>query len=78
MWLVWSANSLPDLEAAKRFANPDDRGQIKDTVLADRIEDLLQQHRSAKTEVVRDDNKKESVISGTADIVAHLIKLEHH
>jgi serine/threonine protein kinase len=78
VWLVWSANALPELESAKRFANPDDRGRIKDTQLVNSIESLLQHHQSTKTAVTRDDDKKESLITGNADIVAHLIRLEHH
>ncbi len=78
VWLVWSANALPELESAKRFANPDDKGRIKDTQLANSIESLLQQHQSTKATVERDDDKKESQITGNDDIVAHLIKLEHH
>ena len=78
LWLVWSANALPELESAKRFANPDDRGRIKDTELTVSIASLLQRHQSAKAAVERDDNNKESAITANADIVAHLIKLEHH
>lgn len=78
VWLVWSVDPLPELESAKRFANPDDRGRIKDEQLVSSIETLLQQNQSSKASVARDDDKKESLISGNADIVAHLIKLEHH
>ena len=78
VWLVWSADTVPELESAKRFANPDDKGRIKDTELINSIDSLLQQHRSVRDAVERDDNKKESAITAKADIVAHLIKLEHH
>ena len=78
VWLVWSANPLPVLESAKRFANPDDKGRIKDAELIGSIESLLQQHKLSKAAVERDDIKKESGITANADIVAHLIKLEHH
>jgi serine/threonine protein kinase len=78
VWLVWSANALPELESAKRFANPEDKGRIKDIALINSIESLLRQYQSTRAAVERDDNKKESQITGTTDIVAHLIKLEHH
>jgi hypothetical protein len=78
VWLVWSANALPELESAKRFANPQDKGRIDDKELSKRIEFMLQQHQAAKAAVARDDDKKESQITGNADIIAHLIKLEHH
>ncbi len=78
VWLVWSANALPKLESAKRFANPEDKGRIDDKELIKRIELMLQQHQSTKAAVARDDDKKESQIAGNADTIAHLIKLEHH
>ena len=76
VWLIWSAKGVPELESAKRFANPNDRGRIKDAGLINSIESLIEQQ--AKPTIVRDDDRKESVITANADIVAHLIKLEHH
>ena len=78
VWLVWSANALPELESAKRFANPEDKGRINDKGLSKRIDSMLQQDQSTKAAVARDDDKKESQITGNADTIAHLIKLEHH
>jgi hypothetical protein len=39
---------------------------------------MLQKYPSNEASVERDDNKKESQISGNTDIVTHTIKLEHH
>jgi serine/threonine protein kinase len=78
VWLVWSVNAVRELESAKRFANPDDRGRIKDSELVRSIASILEQNKSARSWIQRDDNKKESQITATGDIVAHLIKLEHH
>lgn len=78
VWLVWSENIVSELESAKRFANPSDRGKIKDTALIKFIESLLKKYRSNKENVVRDDEKKESQITANTDILAHTIKLEHH
>jgi serine/threonine protein kinase len=78
VWVVWSANTLPELESAKRFANPEDRGRIKDAELVRSIGSIMDKNQVAKEAVQRDDNKKESQITGNGDIVAHLIKLEHH
>jgi hypothetical protein len=76
--LIWSDRSIPELESAKRFANAQDRGRIKDAELNAAIDTFLQKYRSAKPNVERDDDKKESRISGNTDIVTHTIKLEHH
>jgi hypothetical protein len=76
--LVWSENSIPELESAKRFANAEDRGRIKDAELNAAIDVLLRKYQSSKATVERDDGKKETRISGNTDIVTHTIKLEHH
>ena len=78
VWLVWSENAVAELESAKRFANPSDRGKIKDAALIKFIESLLGKYQSNKENVARDDEKKESQITANADILAHIIKLEHH
>jgi serine/threonine protein kinase len=78
VWLVWSANAVPELESAKRFANPVDRGRIRGEQLISSIDALLRQHQSERSGGERNDDKKETQVTGSADIVAHLIKLEHH
>lgn len=78
VWVVWSANAMPELESAKRFANPEDRGRIKDAELVRSIGSILDRYQLAKEAVQRDDNKKESQITGNGETIAHLIKLEHH
>lgn len=78
VWVVWSANAMPELESAKRFANPEDRGRIRDAELVRSIGSILDRYQLAKEAVQRDDNKKESQITGNGETIAHLIKLEHH
>ena len=78
VWLVWSESAIPELESAKRFANAEDRGRIKDAELSKSIDSLLQDQQQAKGSIERDDDKKETQISGNTDIVSHIIKLEHH
>ncbi len=78
VWLVWSKNAIPELESAKRFANPQDRGRIKDTELSRTIGSILQKYQTNSSNIERDDDKKQSVVKGSTDIVAHNIKLEHH
>lgn len=78
VWLVWSERAIPELESAKRFANAEDRGRIKDAELSRSIDSLLQDQHQVKGSIERDDDKKETQISGNTDIVTHIIKLEHH
>jgi len=78
VWLIWSENAITELESAKRFANSDDRGKIKDSSLVNFIESLLQKYPANKGNVERDDDKKISQITTNTDILTHVIKLEHH
>jgi serine/threonine protein kinase len=78
VWLIWSENAVAELESAKRFANPSDRGKIKDAALTKFIASFVQKHQLNRGDVAREDDKKESQITTNADILAHIIKLEHH
>jgi serine/threonine protein kinase len=78
VWVVWSEKPIPELESAKRFANAEDRGRIKDPDVSRSIDTLLRNHQTEMANIERDDDKKETVITGNTDIVAHIIKLEHH
>lgn len=78
IWLVWSADSIPALEALKGFANPRDRGLISDPDLNNAVRDFLQAHQSPRTVAERDEDKKEVILKSKGDILAHLLRLEHH
>lgn len=77
VWLVWSADQLADLESAKQYANPVDKGKIKDQNLNQAIAGILEIHKGRST-TVRDDDRQESRVTGNSDIVARAIRLEHH
>jgi hypothetical protein len=76
--LVWAADSIPALEAVKGFANPRDRGLIGDPELNDAVRDVLQAHQSLQPVAVRDEDRKEVVLTSNGAILTHLLKLEHH
>lgn len=78
IWLVWSLNPISELESAKKFANPSDGGKIKDAGLVNYIESLLRNNALNKNNIQKDDDKKISKITANADILTHIIKLEHH
>ncbi len=78
IWLVWSADSIPALEALKGFANPRDRGLISDPNLNNAVRDFLQAHQSPRPVAERDEDKKEVILKSKGDILAHLLRLEHH
>lgn len=78
LWLVWSAQPVPLLEALKGFVNPRDSGVIKTPELNAQVQTLLETRRDPPPIAERDENQKEVVIKGSGDILAHLVKLEHH
>ena len=79
LWLVWSANAIPDLEATKEFANDRDRGLINRPGLDRSVKEFLSKTRSAsKPTVEKDDATKETRIKTNGDTVVYVLALEHH
>lgn len=78
VWLLWSEKTIAELDSAKRFANPADRGRIQDPELTESIAALLQRHPASGVRVERDDTQKISYVRASGGIIAHAIKLEHH
>ena len=76
LWLIWSASSVPQLEAVKRWANPEDRGQIKDITEQNAIRELLGRTPEATAE--KDEARRQTNVRGSTDILIKLVKLEHH
>jgi serine/threonine protein kinase len=79
IWLLWSANSIPDLEATKEFANDKDRGLIGSPGLDRSVKDFLSKTMSlSKPAVEKDDATKETRVKVNGDTVVHVIRLEHY
>jgi serine/threonine protein kinase len=78
LWLVFSANTEPELEAVKGFANAKDRGAINDLVLGRRVREFLKTHLAAKTTLENNDGRKQTTIKAQGDLLVQLISLEHH
>ena len=76
LWLIWSRASVPQLEAVKRWANPEDRGEIKDDAQKNAIRELLGRTPEGNTE--KDEATKQTKVRGTNDVLVKLVKLEHH
>jgi serine/threonine protein kinase len=78
LWLVWSANALADLEALKKWANSEDKGEIKDATQANSLREFLLKNSSARPEVEKDEVKKQTSVKGKGELLIKLINLEHH
>src|SRR5207253_10333133 len=75
VWLIWSPESIAELEALKRWANPQDRGEIKDVAQINAVQELLKKHSAAKPEVKREETQTK--VRSNGDLLVHAVKLEH-
>ena len=78
MWMVWAAGSLPELEAAKSFAQAQDVGAIRDPGRIMAIRTFLEKHQAVTPVVEKDEVNKKTDVRGPGDILVKLTKLEHH
>jgi len=78
LWLIFSANEVPELELLKQFVNKKDQGLIKDAVLNRRVQEFLKAHSGGKATLDKDDELKETTLSIAGPVLIHAIKLEHH
>jgi hypothetical protein len=79
LWLVWSANAIEELEKTSAFANDKDLGVINSPEVDRSVKAFLSKTQSSSKPIVTRDNvSKESRIKANADIVVHILALEHH
>ena len=77
VWLVWSAEEQPELEALKRFANPTHRGEVADAELP-ALQNFLKSHTAATPEVTKDEGRRETIVRARGPVLAHALRLQHH
>jgi serine/threonine protein kinase len=77
IWLVWSERSVPELEAVKHLANPNDAGAIRDPDQAIAIAQYLARHYARKPEVVKDEEQKQITYKAKGEVLVTPIKIEH-
>jgi serine/threonine protein kinase len=78
LWLIWTANAVAELEAIKRWANPQDKGEIRDADQAVALRDFLAKHSTPAPDAQKDEATKQTTITGRGEVLVKLIKLEHH
>jgi hypothetical protein len=78
LWLIWSASSLPELEALKSLINPQDNSEIKNPAQIQTVRDLLAKYRGRQSPVVEiDDTNTQTILKGHEDVMVHLVRLSH-
>jgi hypothetical protein len=78
IWVVWSRESQPELDALKRFVNAKDRGEISDPVETGALREFLRTHSVPAPTVEKDDSGRETSVKGGGDVLAYVIRMEHH
>ncbi len=76
MWMIWAEKPVPELEAVKGVANPQDKGVITNPAQAKALQDFFNSHTSSKPEIEKD--KKRTIIKAKGDVLVNLAELEHH
>ena len=78
LWLIWAAAPVPELEAVKGWANPQDLGEIKDAARIAALRDFLNRASSAKPDVERDETNKQTTVKAKGDVLVRLVNLQHY
>ncbi|HKY28002.1 MAG TPA: protein kinase [Pyrinomonadaceae bacterium] len=78
VWLVFSPTAVSELEAVKGFANKRDKGEITDPDLNKAAKAFIETNSAPKPGVEKNDDRKETSVRSSGNVIVHLIKLEHH
>lgn len=77
MWLVWSKETIPEMEALKKWVNQQDRGSVGDPGERLWLESFLTNSVQLRPEPGRDGTVMIHELRGKGDVLVYLIKLEH-
>ncbi len=77
IWLVWSERVVPELEAVKGWANPKDRGAVRDLTQRASVSHYLTPFSAIKPEVERDEVNKQTRLKVKGGTLVWMMKLEH-
>lgn len=77
IWLVWSKNEVPELEAVKGFVNPKDKGTVSDPQRAEAIRVFLSKQWLTPPDINANETTYTVQLRGRSDTLVNLIELEH-
>lgn len=76
LWIIWTKELLPQLEAVKAAAYANE-GRVRDSLKEHQLREFLQGQQANKPEVVKELASKQTTIVGTGNVIVHLQHLEH-
>ena len=76
LWLVFSADAVPELETVKAYANAKSRGLVTDSAQNVRVQNFLTAH--ATTKPAADKGDTFTTLKTSGKLLVYVVKLEHH
>jgi hypothetical protein len=76
VWIIWTKDLSPQLEAAKAAAYAAE-GRVTSPAEERQLREFLQAQQTGKPEVVKELASKQTTIVGTGNVIVHLQHLEH-
>lgn len=78
VWMIWASHPVPEIEAVKHVANPQDKGEISAPDEIRAVADYLNQHSANKAKPEKDDANTLTRLKARGDVLVGLVRLEHH
>ncbi|MGH9752877.1 MAG: protein kinase domain-containing protein [Blastocatellia bacterium] len=78
LYLIWAAGEVAELEPLKKWANPEDKGEIKDADQIKTLRDFLTARSAKAPQFTRDEKSKEATVKIKSDILVKLVNLQHY
>jgi hypothetical protein len=69
---------VAELEPLKRWANPDDKGEIRDAAQIKALRAFLTTRSVAEPQVTRDEASKQTMVQMKGDVLVKLVNLQHY
>jgi len=77
LWLIWCTYSISELEAARKWINEKDGGEIKDAGEIKAIQQFLETHYPESKPKVEKDEQQTNLKGGKNGLLIYPIKLQH-
>ena len=77
LMMIWSLNTVPALEAARRFLNPKDRGLISGASEAAAVRQFLAAHVASPAQIQPDAGNRRTIAKAKGEVLTHFLELEH-
>ena len=76
LWLVYSSDAVPELEAVKEFASARTAGRITDPVRNSAVQNFISTRSTHKPSVEK--GNEQTTVKMTGNVLIYALKLEHH